>query len=300
MSSTGIMGNGVAVRVAGQTVIEELLRLRENAKQRSAVARVLGVSPLSHEERTRYLGALGETITSRMLSRLPDDWIVLHEVPIGTGGADVDHFVVGPGGVFALTAAHTLGQSVVVSGRTLTIGGNPVDHLRRSEYGAERATITLSRILPPEVDVLPVIAFVHPKSITIASASRAARAAVAKVIDAQGVVPWLRQRPVVLTGNQIALIAMTAADPATWHSQRALSAASNACGPVATGPISIAPVSTAPAPASLTQRFTELDRQVRIARRTRLVWIVAGGAAILSTLVVVVPVVGELLSALLR
>ena len=43
-------------------------------------------------------GALGEELVAAELARLPDDFVVLNNLPLA-GRGDVDHVVVGPGGV---------------------------------------------------------------------------------------------------------------------------------------------------------------------------------------------------------
>jgi hypothetical protein len=40
------------------------------------------------------------------LPRLADQWRVRHAVPIGDKGSDIDHVVIGPGGVFTINAKH--------------------------------------------------------------------------------------------------------------------------------------------------------------------------------------------------
>jgi len=271
MPTADIMEATLTARVAGQSVIETLLRSREAAPERSTLARLLGVSPLTAEERRWYSGAVGETITGRMLARLPDTWTVLHAVPIGVGTSDVDHIVIGPGGVFTINTKHHFGQSIWVGARTLLVAGTQQPYLRNSEYEAERATVTLSRILPAHVDVTPVIAFVHPKSLTIKS-----RPLVVSVLEAHTLVRWLLRRPVVLTPDQSALIALVAADPTTWHSS-----AGEACDT-----------------AALAKRFRELDRQVRGARYVRVAWGGAAAAAAVLGAMFALPSIAEVLSGL--
>lgn len=297
MSSTDIMGQGLATRIAGQSEIEQLLRSHEGTLPRSTVARVLGVSPLSVDERPWYLGALGETITGRMLAQLPEGWKVLHDVSIGTGPSDVDHIVIGPGGVFTINTKHHGGKAVFVGNRELSVGGTVMPYLRASAYEAERATITLSRILPPEVDVTPVLAFVRPKSITLSPS-----ATIVKVIDAHNLVRWLRQLPAVLTQDQVALITIVAADPATWHSTRRVTTE-----PIGTRPdcgrqdaaVQDAAGMSDSAPRSLTQRFTDIDREVRLARRTRFAWLSVGAAAMVSAASVTILAVVDLVARIL-
>lgn len=243
--SGDIMESGLASRVAGQACMEELFRLRSRGEVRSTVARILGVSPLAPEEESWYLGARGEREVGELLASLDDRWTTLHAVSIGSGTSDVDHIVIGPGGVFTVNAKNHAGKPIWLASRGMMVSGQTVPYLRNAEFEAERATITLSRILPPAVDVTPVIALVRPGPIKVKEQPRAV-----KVMDTRSLVRWLRHRPVVLAPHQVALIALVAADPTTWHTQ--------------------------PSPAgdtgALQGRFASLEREIRSARYTRALW----------------------------
>ncbi len=269
MLSGDIVENDLVERIAGRAVMEELLRSRADTPPRGTLARVLGISPLTRDEQAWYVGAVGESITGRMLASLDNRWTVLHSVPIGTGSSDVDHIIIGPCGVFTVNTKHHAGQPIAVGARSLMVAGHTMPYMRNSEYEAERATISLSRVLPASVDVTPVLAFVDPKSVTVKELPRFVR-----VLDAHNLVRWLRTQPVVLAPHQVALIAMVAADPATWHTHPA--ASSNA--------------------RMLQQQFDALHREVRTARRLRVSWAALAISATAIAALVSAPVVGQFLS----
>src|SRR5690606_36128291 len=50
------------------------------------------------------LGALGELEVGRLLDQLDSEWFAFHAVPVGSAGSDVDHIVIGPGGVFTINS----------------------------------------------------------------------------------------------------------------------------------------------------------------------------------------------------
>ncbi|MEO6942988.1 MAG: nuclease-related domain-containing protein [Terrimesophilobacter sp.] len=245
MTSGDIMESGLATRVAGQACMEELFRLRAGVSPRPNLARFLGLSPLTPDEQPWYLGALGEREVGRLLASLDDGWTTLHAVAIGTGSSDVDHIVIGPGGVFTVNTKNHAGKSIWVASRGMMVAGQRVPYLRNAEFEAERATVKLSRILPPAVDVVPVIALVNPGPIKFKESPRTVR-----VMDARGLGRWLRKRPIVLAPHQVALISLVAADPSTWHTQ--------------------------PAPAGDTAElqagFASLEREIRSARYVRSLW----------------------------
>lgn len=47
-------------------------------------------------------GAEGEQLTARILSRLPDGYVVLHDVPMPRSRGNIDHIVIGPTGAFTV------------------------------------------------------------------------------------------------------------------------------------------------------------------------------------------------------
>jgi hypothetical protein len=62
-------------------------------------------------------GAVGETRTGRELAKLDDQWLVIHDLQ-RRGGANVDHIVVGPAGVFLLDSKN-IGAEVRIDGDDL-------------------------------------------------------------------------------------------------------------------------------------------------------------------------------------
>ena len=61
------------------------------------------------------LGVEGEQMVAEELERLvalDPRWGFLNSIPVGTHGADIDHLVVGPGGVFTINAKHHHGGEV--------------------------------------------------------------------------------------------------------------------------------------------------------------------------------------------
>ena len=258
---------GVPTRVAGP-LLEQLIRSHEQTPPRGPLARLLGISPLTSDEQGWYLGALEESVVGRMLTALDDRWSVVHDVPVGSGASDVDHVVIGPGGVFTVNANHHPGQSIWVASRSFLVCGQKKPELRKSEYGAERATARLSRVLPPEVDVTPVIALIGAKSITVEE-----QPAFVKIMDARGLVRWLRTRPQVLDAGQVASLVVAARNPETWHSSPAGTADTR----------------------MLQQRFAALDREVRGARLVRLVWATVAVVAFGLTALMTIPALGRYL-----
>lgn len=230
-------------RPAGQMVIDEFLREQAATPPRSATSRVFGRSPLSDESRPWYLGAVGEIAVGRILAQLPAEWIVFHALPVGTKESDVDHVVVGPGGVFTLNTKHHSGKTVWVAERTLMVNGQKQSYIRNSEHEADRIATLLHERMPQLAAVQPVIVLVDPKSINVKK-----RPDRVEVLDARRLLRWLTKRPVVLDQSQIDNLAAYIDDPAVWRSVE----------------------ETNSAEARL--RFDALNAEVRSARTRRALW----------------------------
>ncbi|WP_344393623.1 nuclease-related domain-containing protein [Streptomyces vastus] len=117
-----------------------------------------------------YAGLEGEQRVGRELQRLSaQGWRVLHGVPKGNGG-DIDHLLIGPGGVFSINTKHHQGASVWVGDDMAKVnGGQPVPYAVASKAEAAYAQRVLERYCGFTVPVEPVLVFVG-----IASMHRAA------------------------------------------------------------------------------------------------------------------------------
>lgn len=235
----------LADRVPGQSVITQVLALQTGVPPRSWWARVRGADPLSPEARPWYQGAVGEIAVGAILARLGPEWAVLHAVPVGEQGADIDHVLIGPAGVFTLNTKHHAGQQVWVAGRTLMVGGQRQPYIPKAFHETIRAAKLLSTVVGEAVPVNGVLVLVDPRGITI----REEPAGVAVVTDRQ-LLHWLTRRPPVLTPKQVTQIAAAAAQSTTWSKHP---------GQVKD-------------PVALQEAFEILDRQVRTARRRRRTW----------------------------
>jgi len=62
-------------------------------------------------------GAQGEEVTAEALAKLPDGWTVLHDIAWpGRPYANIDHVVVGPGGVFVIDSKNWSGDITIRDG----------------------------------------------------------------------------------------------------------------------------------------------------------------------------------------
>ncbi|MFJ8893394.1 nuclease-related domain-containing protein [Leifsonia sp. NPDC102414] len=240
-------------RVAGYAVMEQVVRLHDDVPPRSAVARAFGVRPVTPDARPWFAGALGEREVGATLDRLPDGWTAFHALPVGSGDADIDHLVVGPGGVFAVNTKNHSGAEVWVGERAVLVNGAKKPYLRNSEFEASR----IRKVLATAGLVAPVnavVAVVGAKKLTVRQ--QPARVA---VLSADGLNRWLTRRPSVIDAATVAAIVRVVDDPATWRGTQQ----------------SPPPERRALTSADTVERFDAIAREDRSARVVRLGWLVA-------------------------
>lgn len=114
------------------------------------------------------LGAEGERVVGKRLAKLErDGWKVLSSV-MKRSGADIDHVLIGPPGVFTVNTKHHRGARIWVGEQVVKVNGRQEKYLPKSRHEAESAARTLSRVTGLAVTVTPVLAFVGAGSLDIA------------------------------------------------------------------------------------------------------------------------------------
>jgi hypothetical protein len=109
----------------------------------------------------------------------------------------------------------TTGTAVWVGEYGLTIGGKPVDYLRKSRHEATRAGRLLHRATGLEVPVQSAIVFVGARQVTV---RRGGPADVAVLPNPRALRRWLCKQPPVLRTDQVEAIYEAARRPASWQS----------------------------------------------------------------------------------
>jgi Nuclease-related domain len=102
-------------------------------------------------------GAAGERHTARLLDPLArQGWAVLHDLAIPGSRANLDHLVIGPGGVFVIDSKQYRGRLQLDPTGRLWHGRHPLaPTLRAADFEADQA----ARVLPdPGVAVVPIVA----------------------------------------------------------------------------------------------------------------------------------------------
>lgn len=212
LSATATTGRDeLKLRAPASAVIAETLRAQAAAPVQSGPARLFGRSPLTDDSRSWYLGALGELEVARELERLGEDWCVIHAVPVGTAGSDIDHLVIGPGGVFTINAKYHEGKKLWVGSRRLLVNGQRTDHLRNAAYESKRVAKILSRATGRAVSATSVIAVVAAQRITVRE-----KPSDVVVMSSPQLPRWFQRRPAVLSSEQVTELRSAALNLATW------------------------------------------------------------------------------------
>jgi hypothetical protein len=198
-------------RLPAQAVIEELLRQHSTTPPRSGFGRFFGYSPLGADSISWYRGAQGEIVVGGILATLPPEWTAYHALPIGKKGSDIDHLVIGPGGIFTINTKHHKDKAVWVAGRTLMVSGQKQPHIRNADYEAKRVTKLLRERMPRLPSAQPVLALVGPKSLKIK-----AKPDQTTVLEAAQLKRWLLTHPPMLSAAELDELAAIIDDASTW------------------------------------------------------------------------------------
>lgn len=106
-------------------------------------------------------GLAGERRVGAELNRLArHGWRVLHSIPLANN-VDVDHLLIGPGGVFSINTKHHHKKAVWVGDDAVKVDhGEPAPYARKSRAEAKRVGRVLEHYCGFPVPVEPVLVFV--------------------------------------------------------------------------------------------------------------------------------------------
>jgi hypothetical protein len=196
----------------GQTARQRALEARAAHPAKAFFGRLLLVH---NDERAWRLGADGEELVGRVLRRIVakrDSWRVIHSVPVGTRGSDIDHVVIGPGGVFTLNTKHHPRARISVRGDAMLVNGTRQPYLRNSRHEAERAARLLTAACGFPVEVTGVVVPVNASDVVVKQAPVGVH-----VVNRRRFGRWLRGRAHVLDAATIEVIYDVARRPSTWR-----------------------------------------------------------------------------------
>jgi hypothetical protein len=146
-------------------------------------------------------GAAGERRTARLLGPLErQGWVVLHDLAVPSSRANIDHLVIGPGGVFVIDSKQYRGRLQLDRSGRLWHGRYPLAPVLRSvEFQADQAAQVLT---DPDVVVVPIVA-VHGAQVPWGKVVTDG----VPVLPARRLPSMLRELPAVLGPERVAWLA---------------------------------------------------------------------------------------------
>ncbi|WP_051706199.1 nuclease-related domain-containing protein [Nocardioides aequoreus] len=202
----------LATNRPGASVRETAEAAYAAAPVRSTLGRLLGVRT---EETAWRLGAKGEEKVGAQLTKLErrdPRWRSLHAIPIGTRGSDIDHLVIGPGGVFTVNAKHHPGKKIWVGGSTFLVDGFRQPYVRNARFEAARAADLLSRACGLSVAVHGLVVPVNAAEVVVRS-----QPTDVDVVPRRQLAGWLRRLGPSLDDDQVAMVYDAARRSTTWR-----------------------------------------------------------------------------------
>ena len=177
---------------------------------RTRLAHALGVVA---NDRAWRRGASGERVTAMWLGRLPEGWHVFHDVPVGDRGANIDHVVIGPGGVFTVNTKNLTGK-LWVGATSIRRNGHPTDFLRKSIAEARRASRLLSSAVGRAVEVRAILAILADEWTILEEPADVI------VRGPRGAKNLMLTQPGALTPREVLELSAAASKPGTWTAGR--------------------------------------------------------------------------------
>lgn len=171
--------------MAGESAREVARRAREKAERLNKRADLF------------EQGADGEAATAEVLATLPPGWISLHDVRWpGRRLANVDHVLIGPGGVFVIDSKNWTGRISLDKG-----------HLRQNGYSREKAVAGVGDAALAVSEVISSYAsWVHPVLCFVGQDHLSGWCREVMVCSTTNLVGMLITRPVVFTPEQVSYL----------------------------------------------------------------------------------------------
>lgn len=202
----------LAQNSAGAEVRAQAVQARQAAPMRTFLARALRVHT---DERAWRLGADGEEKVAAQFDKVlkkDSRWQFIHAIPVGTRGSDIDHLMIGPGGVFTANAKNHPNGKIWVGGDTLMVNGQRQPYIRNARHEAARAAKLLSEVCGWPVPVEGVIVLVNAVAWTVKTPPKDVH-----VVPRRQIARWLLQHGDVLDAERQAEVFDAARRSTTWR-----------------------------------------------------------------------------------
>ncbi len=201
------------IGTAGYGTMRACLDAQEPPARRGAVARWLGIDPLTPTARPLFLRALAERRVGLLLDELGGQWDALHAIPRTEPDSPLEHLIIGPAGVFVIRGLDVGSGDVWVRGVTLVARRrrHPVDDLQEQAEYASRM-LRLATALP--VEARPIVVLLDPGHLWTRTDNGALI-----VLSNREFVTWLLSQPIRYCGDDVAALSEAAETAATWNQQ---------------------------------------------------------------------------------
>jgi len=200
-------------RVPAQSLIEKLLDEWDAGRIHPDPS---GHIVVEEDARGWYDGVLGERQTALELALLGPEWTVLHSIPIGERGTDIDHLVIGPPGVFVINSKRHPGRTVTAGGMGMRINGDGVTHVRSISGQVAQVERILSQRCGFAVPVEGILSFVDVDRVVIkAPLGQGTGLGRIRAVRDSALVTALRGRR-EMSDEQVAKVVAAAALPSSW------------------------------------------------------------------------------------
>lgn len=199
---------GQAVRAEADARLAEM---KSQSKVGTFLKRAFDVKT---DERAYRVGAAGEEAVGPRLERLAKrGWHVLHSIPVGERGSDIDHLLIGHGGVYTVNTKNHPGGRVWVGEHAIRVNGQPTKYLPKSRYEAERVRKALHRHLGEDLPVRAVLVFLTGTVLPQVTIKQMPDVLVLDRMDIPGV---FKRAPQRLTAEAVERVYEVARRSATW------------------------------------------------------------------------------------
>lgn len=145
-----------------------------------------------------------------------DGWAVLHDLPLSRQGDVVQHLLIGPGGIYAITVHVHHGANVQVDRRSLYVNHRTVPYLRDARLQAQRIERVLGKASSTFVSVRAVVV-VHTGALAAPRVTKMPEDAL--VLGRTDIPGVFRRLPRRLTDDDVAMLARVALRKDTWTEQ---------------------------------------------------------------------------------
>lgn len=173
------------------------------------------LSDLSVESESWRTGMHGEVAVGQVLEQLvtmDPRWRVLHAIPVGQSGADIDHLVIGPPGVYTLNTKHHPRANMFVAHDAVMVNGTRYPYGRNSRHEATRAARLLSSACRTPIRTSGVIVPVGIQRFVVKAQPRDVVA-----IPWDRLNRWLTAGPIELDAEAVEAIYGAARRSETWR-----------------------------------------------------------------------------------